>query len=382
MSNPTILCVDDEKIVLVSLKQQLRRLFGHDYAIETAESGDEALEIAEELFEDGIELPLIISDQIMPGMKGDELLAEVHALSPKTLTIMLTGQANVNAVGSAVNHANLYRYIAKPWEQADLGLTVTEAVRSYFQDKALDEQNDILQQLHRNLKQLNKAYVRFVPVEYLNFLGKESIIDLQLGDQVSKEMAIMFSCIHGFSALSKGMSPQENFNFVNAYLKQVSPVIREHRGIIVKYLADGMMVIFPNGVDDAVKAALAKLKEVAQYNHQRHSAPKIDVGIGIHCGKIMVGIVGEAARMQGDAFSDHVNLTARLRGLSKLYGAPLVISKEALSQLSNPSQYQLRFLPDSRVKGKKYPISTIQLQEKQPKSASPLTPPAHPATLS
>lgn len=157
MSKGAIVCVDDERIVLISLRDQLKRHLENEYEIELAESGEEALEIFAELQEDDIEVPLIISDQIMPGMKGDELLVEVHTRYPKTLKILLTGQASADAVGNAVNAANLYRYIAKPWDAADLCLTVTEALRSYDRDKQLEEQNEILKKINDELKQFNEA---------------------------------------------------------------------------------------------------------------------------------------------------------------------------------------------------------------------------------
>ncbi len=155
MNKPVILCVDDEKMILVSLKEQLKRYFGDECSIETVESGEEALEVLEELSAEQTELPIVIADQIMPGMKGDDLLIHIHQLLPRTLKILLTGQANADAVGNVVNYAQLYRYIAKPWEEADLRLTVSEALRSYFQDKQLEEQNCILQQLNRDLEQFN-----------------------------------------------------------------------------------------------------------------------------------------------------------------------------------------------------------------------------------
>ncbi|OQY53014.1 MAG: hypothetical protein DRR08_10735 [Candidatus Parabeggiatoa sp. nov. 2] len=139
MKIPVIVCVDDERTVLNSLQTELMNALGDDYLIEPAESGLDALEIIEELLEDGIELPVVISDQIMPGIKGDELLTRIHAIAPKTLTILLTGQADAEAIGKAVNSANLYRYIPKPWESTDLHLTVTEAIKSYFQDKELEQ---------------------------------------------------------------------------------------------------------------------------------------------------------------------------------------------------------------------------------------------------
>jgi signal transduction histidine kinase len=139
MNKPVILCVDDEPILLLALKYQLKDYFGNQYQIETAENAEEALEIIEELLADNIELPLVISDQVMPGMLGDELLTQIHIKVPETLTILLTGHADVSAIARSVNNANLYRYIAKPWDPTDLNLTVTEAVRSYFHKKELAE---------------------------------------------------------------------------------------------------------------------------------------------------------------------------------------------------------------------------------------------------
>jgi PAS domain S-box-containing protein len=142
-----IICVDDERTILESLDIELTRVLGNNYALEMAESGDEALELLGELLADGYEVPLAISDYIMPKMKGDEFLRRVHEISPKTLKIMLTGQADLEAIGNAIKYAKLYRYMAKPWESEDLGLTVKEALNSYYQEKEIAEQNAKLQQI-------------------------------------------------------------------------------------------------------------------------------------------------------------------------------------------------------------------------------------------
>ena len=152
-----ILCIDDENMVLESLKEQLKRPFGKDYYIEVAQSSEDALDILEELQLEEVEVALIISDQIMPGMKGDELLIQVHSRYPKILKVLLTGQASAEAVGNAVNYANLYRYIAKPWDETDLCLTVTEALRRYRQDQQLEQQNHQLQHINHELEQLNSS---------------------------------------------------------------------------------------------------------------------------------------------------------------------------------------------------------------------------------
>lgn len=154
MKNLVIICVDDEATILNSLKVELKRELGEQFIIETASDGEEALELLEELIEDEYEVPLVISDYIMPAIKGDELLSRIHEIAPKTRKIMLTGQADVETVSKAIKYANLYRYIAKPWEHEDLTLTVKEAIRSYLQDKDLAEKNAQLQQLNEQLENL------------------------------------------------------------------------------------------------------------------------------------------------------------------------------------------------------------------------------------
>ncbi len=222
-----------------------------------------------------------------------------------------------------------------------------------------------LKKSFETLESQNNAIVRFFPHEYLKFLQKKSVVNVQLGDHVSKEMAVMFSDIRSFTTISESMTPQENFDFVNAYLRRVSPEIRNHNGMIVKYLGDGMMAIFPNSADDAVQAGITKLRRVHEYNQERANkgyAP-LQIGIGIHVGHMMVGMVGEENRMQGDAFSDNVNLTARLEGLTKFYGVSMLISEQVLEKLSDPSQYQIRFLDRAIVKGRKEAIAVYEVMD-------------------
>jgi adenylate cyclase len=218
------------------------------------------------------------------------------------------------------------------------------------------------------LKQLNQSFARFFPAEYLQFLRKENVTDVQLGDYVSKIMAVMFSDIRSFTTLSERMTPQENFNFVNDYLKRVSPEIRNHYGIIVKFLGDGMMAVFPEGADDAVAAGVAKQRRVQEFNEERVSKTDLplQVGIGIHVGHMMLGMVGEESRIQGDAFSDNVNLTSRLEGLTKFYGVSMLISGQTLEHMSHPDRYQIRFLDRAIVKGRNEPLTVYEVLDAEP----------------
>jgi two-component system sensor histidine kinase ChiS len=215
----------------------------------------------------------------------------------------------------------------------------------------------------QELEKLLQAYGRFVPDEYLQFLGKQSIVDFQLGDHVSKEMAIMFSDLRSFTTMAEQMTPQENFNFINTYLQQISPEIRKHNGFIVKYMGDGLMAVFPDGVDDAIQAGIVKLEQLQKLNQSRKMNGEIplNIGIGIHVGDTMVGIIGDANRMQADALSDHVNLTARLESLTKYYGVSLLISGDVVQRFSQPEKYHIRFLDRAIVKGRQEAITVCEV---------------------
>ena len=128
MSNSAILCVDDEVVILDSLKEQLKRRFGDRYIYEVAESAEEAWEVIEELQEDDIEIMVIVSDWLMPGVKGDEFLIQVHQNFPQLITVMLTGQADAEAIERARQNANLHACLHKPWTEQELSQIITSAL--------------------------------------------------------------------------------------------------------------------------------------------------------------------------------------------------------------------------------------------------------------
>ena len=126
MSDQAILCVDDERIVLLSLRDQISKHFGERYRYEFAESVDEAWEVIEDLNLDNIKILIIVSDWLMPGIRGDEFLTQVHQQFPKIVTVLLSGQADEAAIEHARQAANLYAYVSKPWDEA----TLIEVIRS------------------------------------------------------------------------------------------------------------------------------------------------------------------------------------------------------------------------------------------------------------
>jgi CheY-like chemotaxis protein len=128
MSRSVILCVDDERMVLDSLRTQLAAEFGTSYAYEGAEDAEEALDLIEDLDEENINTIVIISDWLMPGIKGDEFLIRVHRKFPEVIKIMLTGQADEVAIERAKKQANLHCCLLKPWSEIELMTTIKSAL--------------------------------------------------------------------------------------------------------------------------------------------------------------------------------------------------------------------------------------------------------------
>ncbi len=333
--NFTVLVVDDE---LVNIQVLTNYLTMHHFAVAKAFDGFEALKIVQENKPD-----LVLLDIMMPRMSGYEVCQKIRETHPAYALpiIMLTAKNQVSdlVVGFA---AGANDYLTKPFAKNELLARVNT---------------------HLRLAKINSAYGRFVPREFLNFLDRESIIDVKLGDQIQKEMTVLFSDIRSFTSLSEQMTPQENFNFLNGYLRQVSPVIRQHNGFIDKYIGDAIMALFPKQPNDAIQAAIAMQQKVAIYNVKRQSQGRkpISIGVGLHTGSVMLGTVGETERMEGTVISDVVNLAARLEGLTKLYGVAIVVSERTLFALDRPNQYKFRFLDKVIVKGKKEPVSVFEI---------------------
>jgi class 3 adenylate cyclase len=226
----------------------------------------------------------------------------------------------------------------------------------------------VLESAMENQAVLAHAYSRFVPREILQVLGKESIAQVKLGDQAQRDMTVLFSDIRSFTSLSEEMTPQENFNFINAYLGRVSPIIRKHHGFIDKYIGDAIMALFPGPTDEAVAAAVGMQQEVVRYNVHRAAQgyQPIQIGVGLHRGSVMLGTVGEAKRMEGTVISDAVNLASRLEDLTKTYGASIVISEKTLFSLESPARYNFRFLDKVKVKGKTHLVSVFEIFDGDP----------------
>ncbi|MEG4283100.1 ATP-binding protein [Microcoleus sp. A006_D1] len=333
-----ILVVDDEP---VNIQVLTNNLLLENYAIAEASNGREALA----LLDTGYQPDLILLDIMMPRMTGYEVCEKIREkfTASEMPIVMLTAKNQVSDLVQGFN-AGANDFLTKPFLKNELLARIKTHIR---------------------LTKINAAYGRFVPHDFLRFLGHESILDVQLGDQIQKEMTILFSDIRSFTTISEAMTPQENFNFINSYLSRVSPVIRAHQGFIDKYIGDAIMALFPESPDDAVRAAVEMQKQVIIYNQHRqlsNYAP-IAIGIGLHAGTLMLGTIGEEERMESTVIADAVNLASRLEGLTKVYGSGILVTESVLERLGDREKYLYRFVDRVTVKGKKSVVSVFEIYD-------------------
>ncbi|MEM9987155.1 MAG: response regulator, partial [Bacteroidota bacterium] len=331
-----ILIVDDEPINHQVLKNHLG---GEEFELESAMNGGEALTLIEQT---QVPFDLILLDIMMPKMSGYEVAKRVREeFLPSELPIILVTAKNqvVDLVQGLETGAN--DYLAKPFSR-----------------------DEFLARLktHLNLKRINQATSRFLPREFIQSIGRVDITEAQPGDYQAKEVTVFFSDIRDYTSLSESMTPEENFGFVQAYARRMGPIILEHQGFVNQYLGDGIMALFQHSPDDALQAAIAMQESIRAYNQQRKAQGRhlLKVGMGMHTGSLILGIIGDERRSEASVIADTVNIAARLEGLTKYFGAQIVLSEDSYAQLTSPAQAQTRYLGLVQVKGRQQPMGIYE----------------------
>ena len=314
------------------------QLASMNYSVVPMLSGEELLSRVKENPPD-----LIISDVKLHDMSGYEVCSEIRNIfSKEELPVILV-----------ISREDVSDMMEGLTSGANDFLT-----RPYIQEEFLTRVNT-----HLQLSRISTVYSRFVPTEFLSSLGQHNITDVELGDQVQREMTILFVDIRAFTNLSENMTPEENFKFINSYLSRFSPMITNNGGFVDKFIGDAIMALFPDSPDNAIAAAKEMIDHVNVYNGHRANCgyKPINIGVGIHTGSMILGIIGDEKRMQGTVISDAVNLASRIQDVTKLYKANVVISQETFVKLENPMDYNFRFLGRVKVKGKDKAVALFEI---------------------
>jgi signal transduction histidine kinase/CheY-like chemotaxis protein/class 3 adenylate cyclase/ligand-binding sensor domain-containing protein len=322
-----ILVVDDEPVNLKVLKNHLER---EGYAVTLAHDGQEALD----LLEQENHFHLVLLDVMMPRISGYEVCQKIRQrhLSSALPVIMVTAKNQVNDLLEGFD-LGANDYIVKPFSRDELLARVKAQLDNYG---------------------IHEATNRFVPHEFIRSLGHQTIMDLQRGDMVERNVHVMFSDIRDYTSLAEDMTPSENFNFVNNLAGKVGPIVKKNNGLINQYLGDTIMMLFMDKADDAVQAGIDILRMIREYNLDPESTSHkaLRLGIGLNSGPLMMGIIGDSMRTDAAVISDTVNTASRMEGLTKHFNVSFILSEDTINKLEDRDRFNLRYLGKVQAKGK------------------------------
>ena len=322
-----ILIVDDEPINHQVLKNHLS---AEKYQTTMALNGKDALKA----LENGLQYDLVLLDVMMPRMNGYEVCQKIREkFMPSELPIiMVTAKNQVQDLVHGLN-IGANDYLAKPFSKQEFLARI---------------------KTHLDLNRIFDIAGRFVPNEFIKSLGKDRITDVNLGDQAYKDVTVLFTDIRAYTTLAEKMTPEENFNFINAFNHRLGPIIQQNHGFVNQYLGDAIMALFPSQPEDAIKASIQIQNKISVYNESREGKGRmpIKVGIGLHTGSLVMGITGDDLRMDAAIISDTVNTASRVESLSKYYGTNILLSEDSINGLEETSSFNFRFLGKVQVKGK------------------------------
>jgi class 3 adenylate cyclase/CheY-like chemotaxis protein len=388
---PVIICIDDEDVVLTSLEIELQQAMGTTCRIELAQSGDDAIEMLQEYINENQAISVIISDYIMPGMRGDEALNKAHALVPSARKIMLTGQSSIEGIASAINHANLYRFIAKPWDRQDLALTIKEAHQSFLQHVLVEKQREELAARNKELEEWNASLERKVEDrtreiererselalanERLDAEQKktetlmQNILPLSIAERLKagetkiaerlENVTILFSDIVGFTKLSSRLSAEEVVTVLDEVFTLFDGIAERYQLEKIKTIGDAYMLVagvpdpYPDHCATVARAALEMQERLKIFPELlpeivQRLGTTIHVRIGIHTGAVVAGVIGQK-KFAYDLWGDTVNIASRMESHGE--AGKVHVSEEVFTLLKDTFAFEKRGEIDIKGKG-------------------------------
>ncbi|MGF1479528.1 MAG: diguanylate cyclase domain-containing protein [Cyanophyceae cyanobacterium] len=308
MNKPYVICVDDEPTILDSLKIELNKVLRDRCIVETAETAQEALELLDELLKDGEEIALVISDYILPDLRGDELLKQIHLQVPSTLKIMLTGQADLEGVTNAIKYANLYRFIPKPWQSEDLKLTATEAVNSYCQKKQINQQHlqlqimnqklaeltrqqsDIISQRTAELEKVNQELLRLATIDPLTEVANRR----RFNDYLQREwrraarekmvLSLILCDIDYFKLYNDHYGHQQGDDCLRQVARAIRVSVKRPADLAARYGGEEFVVVLPNTEAQGATTVAEEIRSKVQQLKIEHAASQVSQYVSLSLG--------------------------------------------------------------------------------------------------
>lgn len=263
-----------------------------------------------------------------------------------------------------INDMLVYLQIIKSYKVSFIGIIIFMMVQAYLISKFFNQAFVTSRDLSEKLLKTYESYSRFVPEEFLAFLGKRDVTQVMVGDVIKTEATILFCDIRSFTSITEKTDPSALFTFLNEYFETLNKIIIKYDGIIDKYIGDAILAIFPNKCEDALNCAI-EMQIVLQKNYFSlgNKQVKIEAGLALHQGEVLLGVIGGKKLLQTTVISDTVNTCSRLQSLTKVYGTRIIISETVLQNIDDPGNYHIRFLDHASVQGKEDSIYICEVYD-------------------
>lgn len=232
--------------------------------------------------------------------------------------------------------------------------------------------------INEELSNQKNAFYRFVPVDFIRILDKESPVSISIGNNKEKSMTILSSDIRNFTNILETVPSNQTITFLNSYLSEMEKIVYEAAGFVDQYSGDALLALFAdyservekenfNSADNAVEAALRMMNVVRSKRIQKNfSIPlewNLEIGIGINTGSLILGTVGSERRIDTNVVGDAIRLTSKLQSLTYLYQGRILISHHTYLRLHRMSDIGIRMIDSAFVKGRNQPVDIYEVFE-------------------
>ncbi len=279
----------------------------------------------------------------------------------RTRIVVRTGQPGVAPERDVMRAHDIDDYQPKAELSAQrLQTAVLGGIRAWRDLQLIAEQREDIERLLEQKSELLRAFSRFVPLRMLRALGRDNPADVMLGDQVQRHMTLLFLDVRGFTRIAEGLGPERTFSLLNRLFGELLPLVHAHGGIVDKFLGDGLLALF-DAPEGAVRASYGMLERLDALAASDGVPPELDVGIGVHCGPTVLGVVGSEERFETTVVADSVNVAARLEHLTRDVGCRLVVSDDVFRRLPESLQQPAEPLGPQAVRGRCTPVTCFGL---------------------
>ena len=351
-------------------------VFEHGHIVEAVDGVDVSYAASVVRYVERSDRPVLISDTATSVHGRDQHL---HAAAVRSVLCMPLSRGGVQRALVYLESTDLNAFT--PAHLETLRLVSGQVATALENAQLVDRLADAL----RSQTDLVFAQSRFVPDQLLRELGRDTLVAIDAGDAVARDMTILYTDIRGYTHIQEGLDPRHGIGFLNDYLRRMEPAIVTHGGFVDSYVGDGMIALFAPAADGALRAALAMRRierEVGEERRARGLDP-VRTGIAVHTGKVVIGTFGGVNQLRCGVVGDAVNLASRIEGLTRDH-APLLVSESAYSQLADPVAYDLRRVGRFRVVGRSAAVTVWEaFDEDEPdaRSAKRATMTTHDAAL-